>query len=270
MVRIAVTTPSLIESVLTRCVCVCGSFVLRRGSGVCACKQRSGLRCRRCRPPLSCCVVLCCWCRVLISLLPFHRRSNNAFLRVFFKDGTYRSYVLTAYVIRSASTTTTSTTDPRFVCVCRVCAGASTSSTAQDVCDLIQQKFEFVRDLATRCGYACRYHPNTTPSLSLFSNTRSCSNQTKAGYLSTFPFKTAFNQASPRSTPRPTLDKISPEHAREFAKVALARARTRGRKKAAMYGLNPPLHHFRLLSACQGFSGSFPPWGKIWLYLLAV
>ncbi len=42
-----------------------------------------------------------------------------------------------------------------------------------------------------------------------------------------------------------------------------------------MYGLNTPLHHFRLLSACQGFSASFPPWGwpkggKIWLYLLAV
>jgi hypothetical protein len=28
-------------------------------------------------------------------------------LRVFFKDGTYRSYVLTAYVVRSASTTIT-------------------------------------------------------------------------------------------------------------------------------------------------------------------
>lgn len=108
-------------------------------------------------------------------------------------------------------------------CACRVRAGASTSSTAQDVCD--PTEFEFVRDLATRCGYACRYHPNTTPSVSLFSNTRSC-NQTKAGYLSTFPFETAFNQASPRSTPRPTLDKVSSKHAHEFAKVALARART--------------------------------------------
>jgi hypothetical protein len=53
----------------------------------------------------------------------FPSTQQQRILRVFFKDGTYRSYVLTAYVIRSASTTTTTTTNPRFigVCVCRVC-----------------------------------------------------------------------------------------------------------------------------------------------------
>jgi leucyl aminopeptidase len=46
---------------------------------------------------------------------------------------------------------------------------------------------------------------------------------TKAGYPSTFPFETAFNQDNPSiHSPADTLDKISPEHAREFAKVALA------------------------------------------------
>ncbi|ELR19067.1 peptidase, M20/M25/M40 superfamily protein [Acanthamoeba castellanii str. Neff] len=76
---------------------------------------------------------------------------------------------------------------------------------------------QFVRDLAkeysslpvvdTRCGYACSDHASWT----------------KAGYPSTFPFETAFNQDNPSiHSPADTLDKISPEHAREFAKVALA------------------------------------------------
>jgi leucyl aminopeptidase len=46
---------------------------------------------------------------------------------------------------------------------------------------------------------------------------------TKAGYPSTFPFETAFNQDNPYiHSPQDTLDKISAAHAREFAVVALA------------------------------------------------
>jgi leucyl aminopeptidase len=109
---------------------------------------------------------------------------------------------------------------------------------------------QFVRDLAkeysslpvvdTRCGYACRY-PRTTQHRTLHGvcfvtfkphavggprRNHSCSDHaswTKAGYPSTFPFETAFNQDNPSiHSPADTLDKISPEHALEFAKVALA------------------------------------------------
>jgi leucyl aminopeptidase len=46
---------------------------------------------------------------------------------------------------------------------------------------------------------------------------------TKAGYASSFPFETEFRNYNPSiHSPEDTLDKISPEHAREFAKVALA------------------------------------------------
>jgi leucyl aminopeptidase len=46
---------------------------------------------------------------------------------------------------------------------------------------------------------------------------------TKAGYPSEFPFETEFSNINPNiHSPQDTLDKISTEHAREFAKVALA------------------------------------------------
>lgn len=76
---------------------------------------------------------------------------------------------------------------------------------------------QFVRELAkeytnlpikdTKCGYACSDHASWT----------------RAGYPSAFPFETVFSQINPNiHSPADTLDKIFPEHARDFAKVALA------------------------------------------------
>jgi leucyl aminopeptidase len=76
---------------------------------------------------------------------------------------------------------------------------------------------QFVRELAqeythlpvknTKCGYGCSDHASWT----------------KAGYPSAFPFETEFSNINPNiHSPQDTLDKISTEHAREFAKVALA------------------------------------------------
>jgi len=76
---------------------------------------------------------------------------------------------------------------------------------------------QFVRQLAstysdlpvkdTKCGYACSDHASWT----------------RAGYPSTFPFETVFAQLNPHiHSPEDTLDKISPEHASKYAKVALA------------------------------------------------
>lgn len=104
---------------------------------------------------------------------------------------------------------------------------------------------QFVRELAqeytnlpvknTKCGYGCRCAP-PTPCFNSYLHfiTPTCDNNeqrrnsdhaswTKAGYPSAFPFETEFSNINPNiHSPQDTLDKISTEHAREFAKVALA------------------------------------------------
>jgi len=59
----------------------------------------------------------------------------------------------------------------------------------------------------SRCGYGCSDHASWT----------------RFGYPSAFPFETPFNQLNPHiHTAQDTLDKLSMEHAIEFAKVALS------------------------------------------------
>jgi leucyl aminopeptidase len=100
---------------------------------------------------------------------------------------------------------------------------------------------QFVRELAkeyttlpikdTKCGYGCRYQlaPSRAcalPELRFTNDLVMCSDHaswTKAGYPSAFPFETEFSKINPYiHSPEDKLDKISTEHAREFAKVALA------------------------------------------------
>jgi len=60
--------------------------------------------------------------------------------------------------------------------------------------------------VGSRCGYACSDHASWT----------------RAGYMSSFPFEGPFNQANPNiHTTRDTIDRLSMEHAVEFAKIGV-------------------------------------------------